>query len=54
MSSGPQDAEKSLRGFQHIIQELTSENAELKKSCDELREENQLLASDTALLRDVS
>lgn len=37
------DAEKKLRGFQHIIQELSAENAELKERSDSLQEETSLL-----------
>jgi len=36
-------AEKKLRGFQHIIQELSAENAELKERSDHLAEETTLL-----------
>jgi cell division protein FtsB len=37
------DAEKKLRGFQHIIQELSAENAELKERSESLEEEITLL-----------
>lgn len=35
--------EKKIRGFQHIIQELSSENADLKERSDSLQEEANLL-----------
>ena len=37
------DVEKKVRGFQHIIQELSSENAQLKEHRDSLQEETALL-----------
>lgn len=43
MSSGPVDAEKSLRGFQHIIQDLNGENADLKQKILDFQVENDAL-----------
>lgn len=37
------DEEKKLRGFQHIIQELSAENAEMKAKLEALGEETSLL-----------
>ena len=42
-TSASVDAEKKLRGFQHIIQELSAENAELKERSESLEEEITLL-----------
>ena len=42
-----QDAEKRIRGFQHIITELSTENGELKDKYDSALE-------DIALLKEVS
>ena len=45
LSSGSalDDPEKKLRGFQHIIQELSAENAELKEKYTSVMEEIELL-----------
>ncbi|WVR06658.1 hypothetical protein IAU60_003690 [Kwoniella sp. DSM 27419] len=48
------DAEKKIRGFQHIIQDLSAENADLKETCDSLREEVGLLKEEVKLLEDAS
>lgn len=50
MSNGPVDAEKSLRGFQHIIQDLSGENAELKSKLEVLRGEIDVLKENNLLL----
>ena len=41
--SASDDPEKKLRGFQHIIQELSAENAELKEKYTSVMEEIELL-----------
>lgn len=45
-TSSIDDTDKKLRGFQHIIQDLSAENAELK-------ERIQLLTEETGLLKEV-
>ncbi len=41
--SAADDPEKKLRGFQHIIQELSAENTELKEKYEGVLEEVNLL-----------
>jgi len=41
--SAADDAEKKLRGFQHIIQELSAENADIKEKYQSVLEEVGLL-----------
>ncbi|WVQ73438.1 hypothetical protein IAR50_003010 [Cryptococcus sp. DSM 104548] len=53
-SSSSEEAEKKIRGFQHIIQDLSAENADLKEQCESLREEVALLKEEVKLLEETA
>ncbi|WVW85108.1 hypothetical protein I302_107145 [Kwoniella bestiolae CBS 10118] len=48
------DADKKIRGFQHIIQELSAENSELKEQVESLKEEVVLMKEEIKLLEDAA
>ena len=50
--SSSEDTDKRLRGFQHIISELSGENAELKEKYESVREEVELLKEENKLLEE--
>ncbi|ODN93504.1 hypothetical protein L198_05369 [Cryptococcus wingfieldii CBS 7118] len=53
-SSSSEDTEKKIRGFQHIIQDLSAENADLKEQCESLREEVALMKEEVKLLEETA
>ncbi|KIY32706.1 hypothetical protein I305_04864 [Cryptococcus gattii E566] len=53
-SRSSEDAEKKLVGFQHIVQELSTENADLKEQCESLREEISLMKEEIKLLEEAA
>lgn len=49
-----EEAEKSIRGYRHIVQEMTSENALLKSRHSDLEEEIVMLKEEIKLLQDIN
>ncbi|KAK6907893.1 hypothetical protein I203_101894 [Kwoniella mangroviensis CBS 8507] len=49
-----EDADKKIRGFQHIIQELSAENSELKEQMESLKEEVILMKEEIKLLEEAA
>ncbi|WVQ84231.1 hypothetical protein IAT38_006382 [Cryptococcus sp. DSM 104549] len=53
-SNSSEDADKKIRGFQHIIGEMSTENAELKEQCESLKEEVTLMKEELKLLEEAA
>ncbi|OXG73024.1 hypothetical protein C349_06687 [Cryptococcus neoformans var. grubii Br795] len=53
-STSSENAEKKLIGLQHIVQELSTENADLKEQCESLKEEVSLMKEEVKLLEEAS
>ncbi|TXT13250.1 hypothetical protein VHUM_00617 [Vanrija humicola] len=49
-----EEAEKSIRGYRHIVQEMTSENALLKSRHSDLEDEIAMLKEEIKLLQDIN